>query len=73
MIFGKASTCCYAIRRTTAHTFEWNGDVYVCDHFVCKEWRVGNLVERPLVEILRDAILEDFAQLRLELPSRCRQ
>ena len=72
IIFGVASTCCYSERCANAHILEFNGDVYVCDHFVYKEWRIGNIAERPLIELVQDPMLRDFARLKTELPSRCR-
>ena len=31
---------------------EANGDVYVCDHFVYPEYKMGNLTQQPLTEIV---------------------
>jgi uncharacterized protein len=72
IIFGKASTCCYSERCANAHVLEFNGDLYVCDHFVYKEWCIGNIMDRPLIELVQDPMLEEFARLKTELPSRCR-
>jgi len=73
IVFGKASTCCYAERCANAHIVEFNGDVYVCDHFVYKEWCIGNLMTRPLIELVQDPLLEEFSKLKTELPTRCRE
>ncbi len=52
---------------------EYNGDVYACDHFVLPAWRVGNLQEATLVEILTSKRLTAFgAAKRLTLPQCCR-
>jgi uncharacterized protein len=72
LLFGKASTCCYADRCANAHVLEWNGDLYACDHFVYREWKIGNIMERPLAELVRDARLEEFAAMKTELPEACR-
>ena len=72
LIFGKASTCCYAERCANAHVLEWNGDLYACDHFVFPEWRIGNILERPLAELVRDPKLDEFARLKTEPPAICR-
>ena len=71
MMFGQASTCCYASRCATAHILEYNGDLYVCDHFVYERWKVGNIMETPLAELVRDPMLEEFAQLKTQLPEKC--
>ncbi len=72
ILFGRASTCCYSERCANAHIVEWNGDVYVCDHFVFEEWNMGNLMERPLSELVTDPLLETFASLKTDLPDMCR-
>lgn len=71
LIFGKAATCCYAERCANAHVLEYNGDLYACDHFVYPEWRIGNIMDRPLSELVGDPKLEEFAKLKTELPSAC--
>ncbi len=72
IIFGASSMCCYAERCANAHVLEFNGDLYVCDHFVFKNWKIGNILETPLVELVRDAKLEEFAELKTALPRVCR-
>jgi uncharacterized protein len=52
---------------------EWNGDLYVCDHFVYPHWRLGNLHERPLEELLASPLLERFGRLKTQLPRVCRE
>jgi len=73
MLFGTAATCCYAERCANAHVLEWNGDLYACDHFVYPQWKIGNIMERPLAELVQDERLEEFARLKTELPARCRE
>lgn len=72
LIYGKASTCCYADRCANAHVLEWNGDLYSCDHFVFPDWKIGNIHDRPLAELARDPKIEEFAELKTELPAACR-
>jgi uncharacterized protein len=72
LIFGKATTCCYADRCAADHVLEFNGDLYVCDHFVFREWKIGNIMERPLAELVCDPLLEKFAALKTETPAKCR-
>ena len=72
IIFDKASMCCYSDRCANAHILEWNGDLYACDHFVYPEWKIGNILERPLAELVADARMEEFAQLKLAVPDTCR-
>jgi len=72
LLYGRASTCVHAERCASAHIVEWNGDVYACDHFVFPQWRLGNLMETPLVEVLQNPRLEAFAALKTDLPEACR-
>ena len=73
LIFGRPSMCCYEKQCANAHVLEFNGDIYVCDHFVYAPWRVGNIHERPLAELVADTKLEEFAALKTELPAACRE
>ena len=72
LIFGRASTCCYAERCANAHVLEFNGDLYACDHFVYKQWKIGNILARPLTDLVRDPLLDEFARMKTELPAACR-
>ncbi len=52
---------------------EYTGDVYACDHFVLPAWKVGNIKETPLAEILTGESLAAFGMAkRTTLPQSCR-
>ena len=52
---------------------EYNGDVYACDHFVLPSWRVGNIADTPLGEILESDRLAAFGEAkRTSVPQKCR-
>jgi uncharacterized protein len=52
---------------------EHTGEVYACDHFVEPAWRVGNVVDTPLAEILAGESLAAFGEAkRATLPGSCR-
>lgn len=52
---------------------EYNGDVYACDHFVEPAWRIGNIADTPLAEILVSDRLTAFGRdKRRSLPQKCR-
>jgi uncharacterized protein len=72
ILFGHAATCCHSERCAAAHVLEWNGDLYACDHFVYREWRLGNVMETPLEDLVRSPRLEEFARLKTDLPETCR-
>jgi len=72
IIFGNASMCCYSERCANALVLEFNGDVYACDHFVLKKWLVGNIMARPLEDLVRDDKLNEFAKMKTQLPEACK-
>ena len=51
---------------------EFNGDLYACDHFVYREWKIGNIIETPLAELVRAPRMDAFAAMKSELPAACR-
>jgi len=50
---------------------EYSGDVYPCDFFVEERWRMGNLTEQPLAELLRGDALRRFAQVKPNASGKC--
>ncbi|MGC9004541.1 MAG: anaerobic sulfatase maturase [bacterium] len=51
---------------------EYNGDVYPCDFFVFKEWKLGNIMEKPLDEIIKDnEVFEKFKKLKTNVYPEC--
>lgn len=53
---------------------EHNGDFYACDHFVDPEYRLGNIRETPLVELLDSPPQREFGLAKLTtLPRYCRE
>jgi uncharacterized protein len=72
IIYGRSSTCVHSERCASAYVLEWNGDLYACDHFVYKDWRIGNLMETPLLDLVTSDRVEAFAALKTDLPQPCR-
>ena len=53
---------------------EHNGDIYSCDHFVYPENRLGNILEKPLTEMVNSNQQQKFGQDKKDqLPQYCRQ
>jgi uncharacterized protein len=51
---------------------EHNGDFFSCDHFVDPGYRLGNIIETPLVELLESPVQRAFGQAKLDtLPGCC--
>ena len=57
-----------------AATMEANGDVYSCDHFVFPEYRLGNIRQQSLTELLYGERQQQFGRDKsATLPRQCRE
>ena len=57
-----------------AAVMEANGDVYSCDHFVFPEYRLGNIRQQSLTEMLYDERQQQFGRNKhAGLPRQCRE
>jgi uncharacterized protein len=57
-----------------ALALEHNGDLYACDHFVEPRYRLGNIQDTPLVELVGSAQQRQFGQDKRDaLPRACRE
>lgn len=57
-----------------AGVVEHNGDIYSCDHFVFPEYRLGNILDRPLLDMMYSGRQRDFGAVkRGALPRQCRE
>lgn len=57
-----------------AGVMEFNGDVYCCDHFVFPEYKLGNIREKTLVEMMYSERQQQFGQAKYNsLPTQCKQ
>jgi len=50
---------------------EHNGDVYSCDFFVQPEWRLGNLMNGSLADMLNSPLQRKFGLMKAVLPEGC--
>lgn len=60
-LYGRPRFCILANRCDAYLLVEHNGDVYPCDFFAREEWRLGNLLERPLAELQGSALRRKFS------------
>ncbi len=68
------SMCIFAETCGNAVALEHNGDLYACDHYVEPEYRLGNLTENHMVEMLASEQQRAFgAAKRDTLPRYCRE
>ena len=65
------SICTNAITCGTALALEHNGDLYSCDHFVDDEHRLGNILEKPMVEMVCSERQLRFGANKALLPRYC--
>lgn len=62
--------------RTCGHAgvMEYNGDVYSCDHFVFPEYKLGNIREKTLVEMMYSERQQQFGADKYDrLPRQCKE
>lgn len=66
--------CVYAKECGHAGIMEFNGDVYSCDHFVFPEYRLGNIREKTITEMLYGEQQQQFCRLKSQsLPKECKE
>lgn len=66
--------CVYAKECGHAGVMEFNGDVYSCDHFVFPEYKLGNIHDKSIVEMLYGEQQQQFSRLKHKsLPQECLQ
>ncbi|MBU0609277.1 MAG: anaerobic sulfatase maturase [Armatimonadetes bacterium] len=69
-----ASLCTLAQTCGRALAIEHDGSVYSCDHYVYPEYRLGNIIEQPLADIVYSFRQAAFGQAKNgSLPAYCRQ
>lgn len=68
------AVCVHAETCGTALALEHNGDLYSCDHFVEPEHLLGNITERPMLELIASTQQVAFGKNKHEsLPGCCLQ
>lgn len=57
-----------------AAVMEANGDLYACDHFVYPEYKLGNIRQQTITEMMYGQRQQDFASMKTaRLPRQCRE
>ncbi len=70
-LMGRPSICAYSKQCSGFLVIEHNGDAFCCEFFVEPQWRLGNILQRPLVELANDPKKRLFARNKAKLPSQC--
>ena len=66
--------CAYSKECGHAGVMEHNGDVYSCDHFVFPEYKLGNIRDQSLIDMLYGEQQQEFSRLKhSSLPRQCKE
>lgn len=66
------SLCVHAETCGRALALEHNGDLYSCDHFVEPEYRLGNILELPMAQMVDSPQQREFGETKRDsLPRQC--
>ena len=66
--------CAYSKECGHAGVMEHNGDVYFCDHFVFPEYKLGNIRDHSLIDMLYGEQQQEFSRLKhSSLPRQCKE
>ena len=66
--------CAYSKECGHAGVMEHNGDVYSCDHFVFPEYKLGNIRDHSLRDMLYGEQQQEFSHLKhSSLPRQCKE
>lgn len=66
--------CAYSKECGHAGVMEHNGDVYSCDHFVFPEYKLGNIRDHSLIDMLYGEQQQEFSRLKHSShPRQCKE
>lgn len=69
----KPGICSYGRDCGHAAVMEFNGDVFACDHFVFPRYKLGNIRNDSLIEMLYGEKQRKFAAMKRSLPQQCKE
>jgi uncharacterized protein len=73
-IGNESPVCIFARNCGRAVAMEHNGDVYACDHYVYPEYRLGNVLNENLREMVEGSVASGFGPHKEKsLPEYCRK
>jgi uncharacterized protein len=65
--------CIFSKTCGTALALEHNGDLYSCDHFVEPDYKLGNIQDTPMIDLVASERQRQFGQAKADtLPAYCR-
>ena len=70
---GGGGLCHFTPTCGRAVALEHNGDLYACDHYVYPGYKLGNIMETPLTELMTSELQRIFGDAKRDrLPQYCR-
>ena len=66
------NTCMFSERCGSYVVVEHNGDAFCCDYFVTSQYRLGNIMETPLSELVESERFKRFTEQKTELGDKCK-
>lgn len=61
-----AGLCVFSPSCSGTPMLEANGDLYSCDHYAYAPYRLGNILETPIGELVRGVAQREFGRIKLE-------
>ncbi|MCK3655611.1 anaerobic sulfatase maturase [Pasteurellaceae bacterium Macca] len=52
---------------------EQNGDIFSCDHYVYPEYKLGNILDTPLIDLIQNPKQQRFGLIKAQLSTKCQQ
>jgi uncharacterized protein len=71
LVDGAAVSCTHKETCDSYLVIEYNGDVYPCEFFVDREWKLGNLHEQSFSEVLNNPLRKKFMYLKTKYADHC--
>lgn len=68
----EAESCVHRASCPTSLILEQNGDAFPCDFYIHEDWKVGNVGEHSIAEILAHPNYRRFHQMKPALAEKCR-
>jgi uncharacterized protein len=70
-VLGTHTMCTFSKQCAGFVVVEHTGDAYCCEFFVEPKWKLGNILETPLVELAQSKIKRTFARNKQNICNKC--
>jgi uncharacterized protein len=68
---GEAESCVHRAACPSSLVLEQNGDAFPCDFYINEEWKVGNVAEDSIADMLAHPNFRRFHRMKPALPDKC--